>query len=106
MAASPPIFYNRLPDLVFGLGDSLLLKCSIVGEPTPQVFWFHNEAIVVEDNRHIIGQTSDGQHFLRIFNANATDGGIYRCVAQNKFGQTSCNARLKIGGKRMFSDKG
>uniref|UniRef100_A0A915IF68 Uncharacterized protein n=1 Tax=Romanomermis culicivorax TaxID=13658 RepID=A0A915IF68_ROMCU len=94
-----PIFYVRLCDMVFNPGSEVLFQCSIIGHPKAQVAWFHDEAIVVDDPRHKMSfdKMGDGKAVLHISDAQYLDSGLYKCVATNDNGQTSCMARLKVG---------
>ncbi|XP_054441264.1 immunoglobulin superfamily member 10 [Pteronotus mesoamericanus] len=68
-------------------GDKLLLNCSAIGEPKPQIIWRLPSKAVV-DQWHRMGSRIHVYPNGSLFIASMTekDGGDYLCVARNKIG--------------------
>lgn len=82
---------------MFAEDSQVTFQCVVVGTPEPSVCWFHNEALVVEGPRHKAAYEHH-KATLTIKTAQLTDVGVYKCVAENEHGQSTCVARLKQGG--------
>ncbi|XP_055959480.1 obscurin-like [Patella vulgata] len=93
----PPIFKTKLQDKAFSCGEDILFKCQVVGPPPPTVTWYRNEELLTDGARIRIDLTDDGVATLLILSAKPYDGGVYKCVARNKYGRATSRARLLAG---------
>ncbi|XP_053910908.1 netrin receptor DCC isoform X2 [Cuculus canorus] len=80
--AGPLRFLSQTESLTAFIGDTVLLKCDVVGEPSPVVRWQRNQEDFipsVADPR--IAVLPSGS--LQISRIQDGDSGIYRCLAKN-----------------------
>lgn len=71
-----PITREKLKDTILIEGTTLTLECKIDGNPTPRIFWYHNNQIVHgNDGRVKLSHTTDGKLVCTISNANKSDMG-------------------------------
>ncbi|XP_044255166.1 interference hedgehog-like isoform X3 [Tribolium madens] len=78
----PPKFIIR-PKSVYNVtkGDKVLLECSAVGNPIPQVVWRKTTGIIPEGRSELIAGG------LIIKNISESDDGIYECTLSNSLGK-------------------
>ncbi|KAF5301256.1 hypothetical protein FQR65_LT00956 [Abscondita terminalis] len=72
--------------LLFELEETMRLKVSVAGRPSPTISWFHNNELVVVNERYDI-ESTDKYSSLRIQAAERTDRGEYQIKAVNKLGE-------------------
>lgn len=95
---SSPLIREKLKDMYLLVGEQVLLRCRIDGNPPPRCFWYHNDRLILgDDDRYKFAQTDDGWTTLSISKARVSDIGVYRCAARNQFGLVVTNARLSVG---------
>ncbi|XP_046556056.1 obscurin-like [Haliotis rubra] len=92
-----PTFKAKLEDMAVGVGETITLCCHMMGPPMPTVAWYRNEELLSDGTRTKIGVCGDGRAYLTLCNVKEYDTGIYKCVARNKYGRSSCRCRLMIG---------
>ncbi|NXJ49107.1 DCC protein, partial [Spizaetus tyrannus] len=82
MVAGPLRFLSQTESVTAFAGDTILLKCEVVGEPMPVVHWQRNQEDVFPspaDTR--VAVLPSGA--LQISRVQHGDSGIYRCLAKN-----------------------
>merc|ERR1711997_794849 len=86
-------------------------ECRLVGEPVPDVSWFHNDKALSESsNRHKFSMQLDEKLYhlcrLEITNVDSADAGCYRAVAKNPSGegQATINLTFEEGTKTKIPD--
>ncbi|NXA30355.1 DCC protein, partial [Ibidorhyncha struthersii] len=82
MVAGPLRFLSQTESVTAFAGDTILLKCEVVGEPMPVVYWQRNQ----EDLFPSPGDTRVAvlpSGALQISRVQHGDSGIYRCLAKN-----------------------
>ncbi|NXJ97199.1 DCC protein, partial [Corythaixoides concolor] len=82
MVAGPLRFLSQTESVVAFAGDTILLKCEVVGEPMPVVHWQRNQEDLLPspaDTR--VAVLPSGA--LQISRIQHGDSGIYRCLAKN-----------------------
>lgn len=89
---------NYEDGLLFELGETIRLKVSIAGRPSPLVFWNHNGESVQNDERHEI-ENGDKFSFLKINEATRQDRGEYQIKAVNKIGEDQSSFLVTITDK-------
>uniref|UniRef100_A0A8C0H263 Ig-like domain-containing protein n=1 Tax=Chelonoidis abingdonii TaxID=106734 RepID=A0A8C0H263_CHEAB len=80
-------------------GDSVVLECSVSGEPQPIVTWFRNGKILTPTEKFQFEEEEDGNYRLRIGEVSVSDAGTYKCVAENTAGviETVSNLTVESG---------
>ncbi|XP_075597046.1 netrin receptor DCC [Balearica regulorum gibbericeps] len=82
MVAGPLRFLSQTESVMAFAGDTILLKCEVVGEPMPVVHWQRNQEDLFPspaDTR--VAVLPSGA--LQISRVQHGDSGIYRCLAKN-----------------------
>ncbi|CAH1130125.1 unnamed protein product [Ceutorhynchus assimilis] len=89
---------NYEDGLLFELGETIRLKVSVVGRPTPLVFWHHNGESIQNTDRCKIDY-SDNSFALKIANAQRSDRGEYQIKAVNKLGTDTTSFLVTVTDK-------
>jgi hypothetical protein len=76
----------------------IAFECRLVGEPKPDVVWFHNEE-KVSSTRHKLTLAEDANKLfyvvrLEISGVEAADAGTYKAVAKNSMGEGHATINL------------
>jgi len=93
----PPRITVRPENVRSPVGDTIILFCEAIGEPTPTIRWTKNGQLVQLDDR--IHLTDAG--FLQIEDVNISDDDYYGCHARNSAGRVSLRAKLSIFDPRL-----
>nr|XP_009664396.1 PREDICTED: netrin receptor DCC [Struthio camelus australis] len=82
MVAGPLRFLSQTESVTAFAGDTVLLKCEVVGEPMPMVHWQRNEEdLFLSPADARVAVLPSGA--LQISRIQPGDSGIYRCLAKN-----------------------
>ena len=75
-----------------------VFTCTIVGNPSPLVYWTKNGLILnVTTNPRLSAPSGNSIYSLNIINVSRSDAGQYRCMAINSVGiSTSLGETLKV----------
>jgi hypothetical protein len=99
LSAFAPIFRNRLRDRGFREeAPAVSIECYVLGNPTPEISWYHQGSLLTEDGKHKIERQGEFCK-LTVVNPMYMDGGEYSCVATNSLGTDECSCRILSGGK-------
>ncbi|CAM5144243.1 unnamed protein product [Natator depressus] len=80
--AGPLRFLSQTESVTAFAGDTVLLKCEVVGEPMPMVHWQKNlEDLILSPSDTRVAVLPSGA--LQISRIQAGDSGIYRCLGKN-----------------------
>lgn len=80
--AGPLRFLSQTESVTAFAGDTVLLKCEVVGEPMPVVHWQRNqEDLFPSPGDPRVAVLPSGA--LQISRVQHGDSGIYRCLAKN-----------------------
>lgn len=91
-----PKFTGPLPTkLEVKDGEMLTLKCTVSGDPEPQVAWFKNNE-PLSSSEIIDLRYKQGLASLTINEVFPEDEGLYTCKANNSLGTTETTCRLRI----------
>ena len=78
--------------------NKIIFECRLVGEPRPEITWFHNDKQIVETERHKYSMELDATLYylcrLEILNVDARDMGCYKAVARNASGEGHATINL------------
>ena len=89
-------------------GNKIIFECRLVGEPVPEVSWFHNDKALSESGRHKFTMQLDEKLYhlcrLEINNVDSADAGCYKAVAKNASGegQATINLTFEEGNARLL----
>lgn len=92
----PPRRYEE--GLIYDTNETIFLKMSVAGKPTPDNYWFHNSTPIVPSERVEIVNT-DRYSSLRINKATRSDRGEYKLLAENCIGEDSASVLVTITAK-------
>merc|ERR1711953_221427 len=92
-----PFFREKPKDQALVEGEPLRISCLAASEPRAAIQWLKNDLIFMDDSRLKIVNTEDGWSHLTLDPAMPSDAGLYRVVARNPLGQTSCSVRVVLG---------
>lgn len=94
-ATSSPQIQNKDPQIVRVVyGETVKLRCSAKGEPSPVTTWIsptHRVVSSASDKYQVLG---DGT--LVVQKVQRSDGGNYTCIAKNSVGQDHTVIRLEV----------
>uniref|UniRef100_A0A5K4FFR8 Nesprin-1 n=1 Tax=Schistosoma mansoni TaxID=6183 RepID=A0A5K4FFR8_SCHMA len=98
MSGSSPEFTRIFKDVYIESErlEEVVLECSVVGVPTPVVYWTHNGIIIrPDDQRYAIGQgPGPNDHCLIIRRPGPESSGRYQAIAENLHGRVTCSALI------------
>lgn len=95
-----PEFIELIEPQIAKDGDRVLLKCKVVGIPTPTITWFREGQEIVPSSDFQPGyDMSTGICSLEIPEVFPEDAGEYACRAVNPFGECVTTANLLVEGK-------
>merc|ERR1712061_78576 len=92
-----PFFREKPKDVALIEGEPLQLSCLVASEPKAAIHWLKNDLIFMEDSRLSIVNTEDGHSIFTLNPAAPSDACLYKVVARNPLGQTSCSVRVVLG---------
>merc|ERR1712045_151521 len=92
-----PFFREKPTDIALTEGEPLNLSALVSSEPRAAMQWLKNDLIFMDDSRLKVVNTEDGWSHLTLDPAMPSDAGLYRVVARNPLGQTSCSVRVVLG---------
>ena len=79
-------------------GNKIIFECRLVGEPLPEVSWFHNDKALSEGSRHKFTMELDEKLYhlcrLEITNVDSADAGCYKAIAKNASGEGQATINL------------
>merc|ERR1711963_1230081 len=91
-------------------GNKIIFECRLVGEPVPEVSWFHNDKSLSAGSRHKFTMELDEKLYhlcrLEITNVDSADAGCYKAIAKNASGegQATINLTFEEGTKTKIPD--
>ncbi|XP_018399453.1 PREDICTED: titin homolog [Cyphomyrmex costatus] len=81
--------------LLFEQNETIRLKVSLAGRPTPFVTWYHDGEQIFKDTRHVF-EVMDGESVLRIPDAKRSDRGEYTVKVTNKLGEDTTSFLVTV----------
>ncbi len=95
-----PIILKQLKALKVLEGDSAVFKCSMMGNPKPVYHWYKDDDLLIKDSPNSIYlEDANNVYKLIIRETTLEDAGLYKFVAQNRYGQadTACTLAVTEG---------
>ena len=98
------MFRNKIQTTTFIVGEDVTFTCTVITESPAVVTWYRDEQLLSEDAYRTEAKYLEetGEASLTITNLKDYDAAIYKCVARNKDGRVSCEARLLLGGRHWM----
>ncbi|KAL0100115.1 hypothetical protein PUN28_019518 [Cardiocondyla obscurior] len=81
--------------LLFEKDETIRLKVSLAGKPTPVVTWYHDGELISKDARHVF-EAMDGESILKILDAKRSDRGEYTVKVANKLGEDTASFLVTV----------
>lgn len=103
LGAAKPHVFHHFEDQYSRVGPKASLVCAVSGSPLPTVRWtLDDEPLVSDDDQVTVGSyvsdTGDVYSHVNISSVRLEDGGIYRCIAENRVGDDYHEGRLNVFG--------
>merc|ERR1711971_208366 len=92
-----PFFREKPKDQALVEGEPLRISCLVASDPRAAIQWLKNDLIFMDDSRLKIVNTEDGWSHLTLDPAMPSDAGLYKVVARNPIGQSTCSVRVVLG---------
>ncbi|VDN04253.1 unnamed protein product [Thelazia callipaeda] len=92
----PPGFIRQLKNKHVFSHMPVVFDCLVIGNPSPEVNWYHNGKKLHPGGRIRIQSCRGGSHALIIMDAHTEDAGEYVAIARNSQGQASSSAVLDV----------
>lgn len=86
--------------MLFEQDETIRLKVSLAGKPSPVVTWYHDGELVSKDARHVF-EVMDGESVLKIPDAKRIDRGEYTVKATNKLGEDTASFLVTVTGLKI-----
>lgn len=100
----PPEFTLPLYNCTAYIGEDVRFGVTITVHPEPQVIWLKAGHRIKPDSTKYTFTTDKGLYQLVVHNVEPGDDGEYTVVANNKFGEDSCTARLTVTHRSVVED--
>lgn len=92
-----PEFVAELKDAKSIEGFPVKMDVKILGNPVPEVKWFHNGTEMLPQNKHCaIIENPDSTYSLVIEKPTPADSGLYEVIASNANGSAASKAKLYV----------
>ncbi|XP_077560091.1 cell adhesion molecule Dscam1-like isoform X2 [Haemaphysalis longicornis] len=99
---NPPDFLEAFQDQLLKPGPAVSLKCSVTGNPLPQISWFRYGRLLADRAGLRIGDFVDASgvvtSFVNVSSVATEHGGVYTCRAENELAWAEHTARLSVYG--------
>ncbi|XP_063701950.1 titin homolog isoform X2 [Culicoides brevitarsis] len=92
-----PFFRVPLSNVMARVGQKIKLECEVVGIPTPEVFWLHNDKPLTRGDIKVHYENEKAS--LVINEAFLKDAGVYTITAKNIAGEVSSASSVCVKGK-------
>lgn len=90
-----PVFQQRIMDLQELPNNDAKFAYKLSGIPSPDVTWYKNNEPISDGLKYKIKSEGD-IGCLYVKNCTPQDAGTYKCVARNREGEDSTNAKLEV----------
>lgn len=100
----PAKFTSPVEDVNVFEGETVKLKCTVIGRPDPNVTWFKDNQQLHESSKFRMNVNPDNTCVLAIENVDLEDEGSYTCTATNSAGKDTCSGKLTVNGEGKFPE--
>ena len=79
----------------------VLFTCEAIGEPSPSISWYFNDAVINQSDKYNISGGRDPERVessLTIINPETSDAGTYTCHAENVVDSDNSSGILTVNG--------
>lgn len=94
-SSDPATITGGIESVTASQADNVAFKCCFKGHPQPTVEWYFKDNVIQDEGKFII-ETSAKISILDIAEVSTEDGGDYKCVVTNSFGNDESVATLSI----------
>uniref|UniRef100_K1R5L7 Titin n=1 Tax=Magallana gigas TaxID=29159 RepID=K1R5L7_MAGGI len=97
----PPKFTTK--PMIRQEGDKIIFDCKLTADPKPTITWYKGTEVLKEGGRYKMKMTSDKANHtvsMEIGGGGMQDGGEYKAVAKNSFGESTATITLNFEGKK------
>lgn len=92
-----PEFKERIQPLLAKEGEEVRFDVRVTGNPQPKVEWYKDKTIVKDEGRFVLIDDEEEDLFsLIIEDVKKEDADMYKCVAVNEVGKTTCTSELSV----------
>ena len=91
-----PEFVSLPKDIKVHENDKVVLRCSVAGNPVPEVKWFDQSNEEIPQQGRVRHESKDGYSSLIVEDADLDDEGFYTCIASNPSGEVSTKVELLV----------
>ncbi|EDO49550.1 predicted protein, partial [Nematostella vectensis] len=103
IVATRPEFKEKLTKVEVTEGDRAKFEVRVKGYPYPEVEWYHGSNRILDEDRFEIESVKEtGYYSLTVGEVVQEDAGMYKCIAVNKAGKSTCRADLEVN-ERQFA---
>ncbi|XP_076316761.1 protein Obscurin-like isoform X4 [Tachypleus tridentatus] len=100
-----PKFLKEMKDVSVMTGEDVKFEVKVEGKPSPEVQWYKDSKLLVEDERIKAMHEEEETFTLTIRNVQQDDSGSYSCVAQNSGGSETGLGALIVNAPPSFVKK-
>ncbi|XP_029337149.1 immunoglobulin-like and fibronectin type III domain-containing protein 1 [Mus caroli] len=94
---STPDFKQKPVTLALPEGKNAIFRAVVCGEPRPDVHWQSTKGDLSNSSKYQISSAPGREeHVLQINKLTGEDSDLYRCTAQNAYGEATCSVRLTV----------
>lgn len=82
-------------------GDKIIFDCKLTADPKPTITWYKGTEVLKEGGRYKMKMTTDKANHtvsMEIAGGGMQDGGEYKAVAKNSFGESTATITLNFEG--------
>ena len=98
-----PAFYVPLSNVEAYEDEDVTLECSIIGQPKPDISWYHDNNLIRNSNQYKIVSENE-THRLCITSSKAKQSGTYSIKASNTFGECKSSCMLHVKSSKSVSE--
>lgn len=87
-------------------GDKIIFDCKLTADPKPTITWYKGTEVLKVGGRYKMNMTSDKVNHtvsMEIAGGGMQDGGEYKAVAKNNFGESTATITLNFEGLYIFT---
>ena len=86
--------------------NKIIFECQLTADPAPSITWLQGNKPLAPGNRHKMSHTTDKNTHtisLEITGVGMQDGGEYKVLAKNNFGEATATINLNFEGRILLA---